>query len=160
MHHIKAPSYYDHLNENWYSIFLAGSIEMGKAEDWQQGIVEFVKHQNDKLVILNPRRDNWDSSWKQDKDSFNFRSQVTWELGALEKADLVVFYFDPNTKSPVSLLELGLFANKSLVCCPEGFWRKGNVDVVCERYNIQTVDSLRDLKLAIVKKFREYEIRV
>ena len=56
-------------------------------------------------------------------------------------------YFDPNTKSPISLLELGLFAQskKLIVCCPEGFWRKGNVDIVCDRYNIPNYDSLEKL---------------
>lgn len=158
MHHIKSPVYYNHLNDNWYKVFLAGSIEMGTAIEWQQDILEFLKHENDKLVIFNPRRDDWDSTWKQDKNSFNFREQVYWELEALEKSNLVVFYFDPNTKSPISLLELGLFANKALVCCPEGYWRKGNVDIVCEKYNIEMVNNLRDLKLSIVKKFKKYEI--
>ena len=56
-------------------------------------------------------------------------------------------YFDPNTKSPISLLELGLFAHskKLIVCCPEGFWRKGNVDIVCDKYGIPNYDSLEKL---------------
>lgn len=56
-------------------------------------------------------------------------------------------YFDPNTKSPISLLELGLHAReqKLIVLCPEGFWRKGNVDVVCEYYGINQVDTFDEL---------------
>jgi hypothetical protein len=56
-------------------------------------------------------------------------------------------YFDPNTKSPISLLELGLHAKeqKLVVLCPEGFWRKGNVDVVCEYYSINQVDTFDEL---------------
>lgn len=53
-------------------------------------------------------------------------------------------YFDPSTKSPISLLELGILTanpNKLLVCCPEGFWRKGNVDVVCRKYNIHQIND-------------------
>ena len=58
-------------------------------------------------------------------------------------ADVIVMYFDPNTKSVVTMLELGLFAAKTLiVICPEGFWRKGNVDMVCKRYNIGTASNL------------------
>jgi hypothetical protein len=47
-------------------------------------------------------------------------------------------YFDPNTLSPISLLELGLHAKsgKLIVCCPEGFYRKGNVDIVCQNFGI------------------------
>ena len=57
-------------------------------------------------------------------------------------------YFDPETKSPISLLELGLFANsgKIHVICPEGFWRKGNVDIVCDEYNIPMYKDLLEFK--------------
>lgn len=56
-------------------------------------------------------------------------------------------YFAPKTKAPITLLELGLFAasKKLLVCCPEGFWRKGNVDIVCHKYNIPMYQTLSDL---------------
>lgn len=40
-----------------YSIFLAGSIEMGKAEDWQTSVENYFKDQED-YTILNPRRDD------------------------------------------------------------------------------------------------------
>lgn len=58
-------------------------------------------------------------------------------------------YFSPNTKSPISLLELGLFARsgKVRVVCPEGFWRKGNVDIVCQYYNIPLYENFETLKL-------------
>lgn len=57
-------------------------------------------------------------------------------------------YLDPNTKSPISLLELGLHANskKLWVVCPDGFWRKGNVEVVCSLYDIPLFNSLDELK--------------
>ena len=50
-------------------------------------------------------------------------------------------------QSPITLLELGLFAQtkKLIVCCPDGFWRRGNVQVVCARYNVPLVDSLEAL---------------
>ena len=56
-------------------------------------------------------------------------------------------YFAPETKAPITLLELGLFARtgKAVVCCPEGFWRKGNVDVVCRMYDIPQVVTLDEL---------------
>ena len=46
------------------SLFLAGSIEMGKAELWQDRITEQFKDAEN-VVILNPRRDDWDGSWAQ-----------------------------------------------------------------------------------------------
>jgi len=40
----------------------------------------------------------------------HFVEQVTWELNALAYADLILMYFDPRTKSPITLLELGCFS--------------------------------------------------
>ena len=126
------------------SIFLAGSIELDKAELWQDRVCMALKEFP--VTILNPRRDSWDASWPQDMSFTPFREQVEWELEALELADMILMYFDPATKSPISLLELGLHARskKMVVCCPEGFWRKGNVDIVCARYGIEQVERLED----------------
>ncbi len=65
----------------------------------------------------------------------------------LEAADIVVMYLAPGTKSPISLLELGLCAHsgKLKVCCPEGFWRRGNVEIVCMRHRIPLFETLDDL---------------
>ena len=126
---------------------MAGSIEMGNAENWQEKIVNTFKDKS--YIFLNPRRDDWDSSWEQKIENLQFNEQVTWELNALDSSDVIIMYFDPNTKSPISLLELGLHATskKLIVCCPEGFWRKGNVDIVCERYGIPTAKTIDDLIL-------------
>lgn len=125
------------------SVFLAGSIEQGKAVDWQSKLIEDPKFQKHIEYVFNPRRKIWDSSWEQSIDNAQFKEQVTWELNAMDMAEIILMYFDPKTKSPISLLELGLYAEKSklLVCCPEGFWRKGNVDIVCERYEINTISE-------------------
>lgn len=139
---IKAPN---NLVFEKPTIFLAGSIEMGKAENWQAKFVETLKDTD--YTILNPRRDDWDDTWVQDINNDQFRKQVVWELYAQEQADLIVMYFSPETKAPITLLELGLFArrNNIIVCCPKGYWRKGNVDVVCEFYNVNQVDTLDEL---------------
>jgi hypothetical protein len=127
------------------SIFLGGSIEMGVAEEWQKRLILELSHKE--FTFMNPRRIDWDSSWVQTIDNEKFVEQVRWEITHLELADIIVMYFDPNTKSPISLLELGLHAKSKqiIVLCPEGFWRKGNVDFVCQYYNITQVDSFDDL---------------
>ena len=56
------------------AIFLAGSIEMGKTEDWQTKIANHLQFY--KGTILNPRREHWDSSWKQTITNKKFRTQV------------------------------------------------------------------------------------
>jgi hypothetical protein len=132
-----------------YHVFFAGSIEMNAAEDWQERLTKMLAPLPG--VILNPRRDAWDSSWEQKFTNAKFKEQVDWELDAMDMADRIIMYFDPNTKSPITLLELGLYAtsNKLLVCCPNGFWRKGNVDIVCKRYDIQQVNTLEEIRDAV-----------
>jgi len=149
---VKAPDVYNLQTK--LGIFLAGSIEMGKAENWQERVTKGLQDEQD-IVILNPRRDDWDSTWTQSISNPQFYEQVTWELQAQEDANVIVMYFDPSTKSPITLLELGIFSQhkftkdglpkKMIVCCPEGFWRKGNVDITCERYAIQQVSTIDEL---------------
>ncbi|MDW3652539.1 MAG: nucleoside 2-deoxyribosyltransferase domain-containing protein [Bacteroidia bacterium] len=146
MHVIKAP---ESISKNFRTeklIFLAGSIEMGLAEDWQSRVENYFKDLAT-YTLLNPRRDDWDSSWVQAFENPNFYQQVNWELKGLERADKIIWYVSPDTKAPISLLELGLFAasGKVLLCCPTGFWRKGNVDIVCERYHIPVYEKLDEL---------------
>lgn len=45
------------------SVFLAGSIEMDKAENWQKFIETFLE--SHEVTLFNPRRINWNSNWKQ-----------------------------------------------------------------------------------------------
>jgi hypothetical protein len=133
------------VNETKKKIFVAGSIEMGKAVDWQQIAVATLISKG--YIVLNPRRDNWDSSLEQSIDNPQFKEQVEWELLGLAMADIIVMFFDKDTKSPISLLELGLYARtgKLRVVCEEGFWRKGNVDIVCKNFYIPTFNSLDEL---------------
>ena len=133
------------LDPGTVSVFLAGSIEMGMAEDWQRQVERALDDLP--VLVLNPRRDAWDASWIQSLSNPQFREQVEWELEAQERASVIGMYFAPATRAPVTLLELGLFARsgKLVVCCPEGFWRKGNIEVVCARYGIPLVGDLAEL---------------
>jgi hypothetical protein len=140
------------------SLFLAGSIEMGAAEDWQ---AQFENSLSDlDVLILNPRRNEWDASWEQSINNPLFREQVEWELAALERADVVAMYFAPATKAPVTLLELGLCARdgRLVVCCPAGYWRRGNVQVVCRRYRVPLLDSLPDLVAEIRRRLKTEQV--
>ena len=125
------------------SLFLAGSIEQGSADDWQTRLAAALKDIDGDA--LNPRRDAWDASWRQSIDEPRFREQVEWELDGLERARLVAMYFAPHTKAPITLLELGIVAarapDKLVVCCPNGFWRKGNVEIVCRRFGVTLVED-------------------
>lgn len=148
----KAPVKFEKLKKP--TIFLAGSIEMGKAENWQEEAKKLLSDQD--VIILNPRRDNWDNSWIQSINNPKFKEQVDWEQNALELSDYILMYFDPSTKSPISLLEFGEFAKteKLFVVCPDGFWKKGNIDVVCEEFGIQTYPTLKQAIKKIINKIK------
>ena len=138
---IKPPHF---IPNNLACVFLAGSIEMGAAENWQDKITAMLD--GTPWTVLNPRRDDWDSSWVQSIGNPQFFEQVNWELQGIEVAEHVIVYFDPSTKSPITLMELGLLAGRSpekaIVICPDGYWRRGNVQVVCDRYRMTQVSSL------------------
>lgn len=130
------------------SVFLAGSIEMNKAEEWQTKITKKLLDRFNTITIFNPRRDDWDSAWTQELSDKNFYGQVDWEHEHIVAADFVFIYFQKETKSPISLLELGLAAaagKKVVVCCPDGFWRKGNVEYICKKYKLDMIDKVDDL---------------
>lgn len=147
MREIKPPT---KLDFSGYTVFLAGSINQDKATDWQKRVTETLDKYN--ITILNPRRDKWDGDLEQSIDNPVFNGQVTWELDAQDKCDLIIMFFDKDGPSPITLLELGLYAESGrlIVCCSEGFWRKGNVDILCKRYNIPQTKTLDEL-LEIVK---------
>jgi hypothetical protein len=138
-------------------LFLAGSIEMGRAVQWQEEVVNHFKNWNN-LNIMNPRRDNWDSSWKQSIGNPDFREQVNWELNMLQQADVVAVYFDKDTMSPITLLELGLHARdqKLVVCCPDGFWRQGNVEIVCNRFAIPFSKHIRGMTIQLQQAIEDF----
>jgi nucleoside 2-deoxyribosyltransferase len=124
-------------------VFLAGSIEMGKATHWQEKVIQELKTY--KGTLLNPRRSSWDSSWVQSMNNPRFKEQVEWELTGIEQSDLILFYFDPQTLSPITLMEYGYALGKEktvIVSCAEPFWRKGNVDIIASRHNITVLTSL------------------
>jgi hypothetical protein len=148
---VYAPDKWDyHLR---HTVFLAGSIELGEAEKWQDKAAKLLVANN--FVVLNPRRESKDwQDCKLEATDPIFREQVEWELDALERTAYIMMYFDPATQSPISLLELGLFARsyKMIVVCPPGFWRKGNVDMVCQKYSVTQAASIEQAVDIIVAR--------
>jgi hypothetical protein len=123
------------------SLFLAGSIEQGKAVDWQKVTLSQLGDMD--ITVFNPRRAEWDSTWTEDDP--RFIAQVHWELTALDHVAQIIMHFEPDTLSPITLLELGLYAGtgRLIVSCPPGFYRRGNVRIVCAKYSIPCYDSLQ-----------------
>ena len=55
-----------------------------------------------------------------------------------------------DSKSPISLLEMGLYAKsgKLVVFCTPNFYRQDNVRLTCEKYNIELVQDINPLVIA------------
>lgn len=130
-------------NKNAVSFFLAGTIEMASSYDWQNDVVK--KLSDTDCVIYNPRRSDWNNSWGEDSDELV--DQINWELDHLDKCDYILMYLDPKSKSPISLLELGLYARsgKLVVACPKGFYRMTNIKTTCLKYNIPMYSTIDEL---------------
>jgi hypothetical protein len=150
-------------------VFLAGSIEMGKADNWQVRLSDSLlsEYPKDDVLIYNPRRDDWDSSWVQDMENDQFRTQVEWELSHLDAANIVVFYFDPTTLSLISLLELGvrlgrkpISNQKVIVYCPKEYTRSGNVYITSLWYGGKLVSSIDELISEVKNEINLWKERV
>lgn len=129
-------------------VFLAGSIDNGAAVDWQKEITRRLTNlfeDDDKvdLEIYNPRNDDWDPSIDPTSDDPALQYQVRWELEALDKADIIAMYIAPNSKSPITLLELGVHAkgNRLVVFCPDKFYRSINVRLTSDWYMVPVFDN-------------------
>lgn len=135
------------------SVFLAGTTSEVDSADWRETLASSLsKHP---VTIYNPYRADWDSTWREDATFAPYREQVLWELDKQAKADLVVVYFHPATQAPVSLLEFGLWAQvpgKVIAVCPEGYWKRGNVQIVCHKLGVEMLDDIDELAGAVVRK--------
>jgi len=132
------------------AIFLAGTIDNGESQNWQAEYAEWLaarlepQTEDMNCVIYNPRRDDWDKNPSKEEMEY----QINWELTALENSIHIIMNILPNSKSPISLLELGLFHKKMVVVCPPEFYRYDNVRIVCDRYYIPLYATLDEIKKA------------
>ena len=82
---------------------------------------------------------------------------MDWEITNLDKVDLIILYLHPGTISPVSLLELGCYSQSGrlIVCCPPEYHRRGNVQYVCQKYNVPLFDNFDKLVKAAIAKLED-----
>lgn len=126
------------ISNNKLKIFLGGTIDSGKSEDWQKKICK--KYANDKqIIVFNPRR----AEWPSDSDHNEVIRQIKWEHKRMDESDYIVMNILPDSKSPISLMEIGMYchSNKLLVFCTDKFYRYDNVKVVCEKYKIKLFET-------------------
>ena len=144
IHIITSPNKLNCDKQGRFSIFLAGSIDQGSARDWQSEIIEQLKDFN--VIVYNPRRKNWDKTWEQSLNNSLFVEQVTWEQHFLKEADYRIFVMTSDSKSPITLLELGQYIKKpGIILCETGFYRKANVQITSKIENMPIVDTMEEL---------------
>lgn len=140
---------------NSKSVFLAGTIDNGDSLNWQnKTIIELMNLGINDIEIYNPRREHWNPNPSKEEMEY----QIKWEQEYLDKADFIAMVLLDDSKSPISLLELGLYAksNKLIVFCTPNFYRWDNIRLTCEKYNIQLVESTHPLVIAnkIINKIK------
>ena len=125
--------------DDWAKVFLAGTIDNGNSEDWQQTIAGKLAGRNRQYLFYNPRQEEWHPEREGEMEY-----QVNWELEHLEKADYILMVFLDGSSSPITLLELGLHARsgKLIVVCTPGFYRYDNVRITCDRYGVPVFGSI------------------
>ena len=135
---------------NQESVFLAGAIDNGTARDWRSELMEYFDGDDryNGLVFYNPLADNWDPNLQMSITCERFEQQVNWELDMLRNAFLVVFFFPAESVAPISLFELGFVCDEPdrvMVVAEEGYWRRGNLEVICNRQGIVLGKDLVDM---------------
>lgn len=175
------------------SIFLAGSTSSTvvpgqdsagtSTSPWSTWRSDLAASLRDLPVsVMDPFRSDWNDTWLEDEEDEQFRSQVEWELHMHERADLIVVVFAPETKAPVSLLEMGLAVrakvvgeggeegrdgegkerveawSKALVVCPDEFWKKGNVRIVCKMHGIECLKDIKELDKTVRRRLRDLKV--
>lgn len=134
-------------------VFLGGTIDLGNSEDWQTVLIhDLAEHTAADVVVFNPRRSTWFGSPTMCNPEFV--KQVSWEMENLERSDIIVMRLLGDSKSPISLMELGIHARggKLVVLCDKQFWREGNVAAVCERYGVKRVSSPSELLDEVLRR--------
>ena len=136
------------------SLFLAGGIgALAPVSDWQSELVARL-HDTD-WTLLNPRRDNYPAD-----DPQALRQQIEWEHHYLQVASAISFWFPPETLCPISLYELGAWANwqgadgsqKPLVVgAHPDYAKRADLEIQLElaRPEIEVMKSLEELEARI-----------
>lgn len=134
-------------SDNHISIFLAGTIDSGNSVNWQQEIINNLQEYDlQNLTIYNPRRLDWPS----DADHEEMQFQIKWEQEHLDKADIIIMVLTDTSKSPITLLEMGLYAKskKLYVFCTDKFYRYDNVKLTCDKYNVPLINTTNTEKIS------------
>lgn len=107
MIYVEAPNKIQPVDYMKKSIFLAGGIT--GCGEWQSHISSYFQYAveliDTDLVVINPRRKDFPIN-----DPTAAYEQIKWEFENLRFADLILFWFPPETLCPIVLFELGAWS--------------------------------------------------
>ena len=131
---------------NAKSVFLAGTIDNGDSLNWQDKVIIELINLGIECEVFNPHREHWNP--KPTKE--DMEKQIKWEQNHLDSADIIAMVLLDDSKSPISLLEMGLYAKskKLIVFCTPEFYRYDNVRLTCEKYKIPLYTDLHPTIIA------------
>lgn len=137
---IKCPNVIKYKPLGMNAIFMAGGIT--GCPDWQRTVVSQLSSIPN-LILINPRRDDWDLSKSSEE-------QITWEYYHLHLADYTYFWFPKEGQCAITLFELGAAIGEKRnirVGVEPGYWRSLDVhkQVALAAPHITVVDNLYDL---------------
>eukprot|EP01120_Amphizonella_sp_Union-15-10_P008942 TRINITY_DN3302_c0_g1_i1.p1 TRINITY_DN3302_c0_g1~~TRINITY_DN3302_c0_g1_i1.p1 ORF type:complete len:333 (-),score=48.98 TRINITY_DN3302_c0_g1_i1:54-1052(-) len=145
MNYIECPDEFDEIGP---SIFLAGGIS--NCTDWQSYVSKEIQKILPSLVVLNPRRSNFDLL-----DTNMTKQQITWEFKHLRKSTAILFWFPSESICPIALYELGTWTilaqqtnTKIFIGCDQFYTRKEDLIIQTQLANpsiLPIVESLESL---------------
>lgn len=110
-------------------IFLSGGIT--DCYNWQQDVIDHLKYFQEfypavaNSIVYNPRRDDF-GELSED----NIFEQIKWEHNYLEKCTVLAVFFDSSKSvQPITLYELGKYADKKdhVITISDGYKRQNDV---------------------------------
>jgi hypothetical protein len=143
---IQCPETYDTTRPgraNEYAVFVAGGIS--GCVNWQKEMIQRFKDCDDTVVLINPRRENFDNT-NPNESIF----QIEWEHDHIKMSDAMIFWFPFETLCPITLYELGVAAargNTIFVGCHPAYARMFDVEhqLSLIRPEIQVRDNFADV---------------
>ncbi|WP_055447706.1 nucleoside 2-deoxyribosyltransferase domain-containing protein [Lacinutrix mariniflava] len=127
--------------------FLAGSMDFNESNSWRQKIMQEMKHLVHFLDATRIEHNDFSDS--------QMKEHIEWELDALIISDKIILNFKEDSKSPISILELGMYvkSSKLVVVCPNKFYQRRYINVLCNKYNTPFFDSFDEAIEYLKKEF-------
>lgn len=116
--------------------FLAGSIDFDSSHSWREKVKKELKGT---IRFFDPTRIE-----HNDFTDAQMKEHIEWELDALKLSDRILLNLLPESKSPISLVELGLYvqSDKLIVVCPKSFYKRRYIETICNKYDTVLFDNL------------------